>query len=302
MESLVLSGHGIHFALCMKHDKSTGTDYSYHQRSDQPCYGELRKYKSTHGDECTQPDNRKPGDLHHEFPDGIPYLVGTRFSFTPTVETDRLFQAVFLSTKSPWKKGLDDPRVVSENGHSVGLIMGCSVDPTVMVSAFNFFKSKYMDAKSFARLVDLGMKKEYALAVLLLNGGGGQSVFDKIAPTYDYYFPAVFSARRFFNQEPKDLSNGLFKDRVDYNRTLLQDVFRSDKSEKGLVWAKACKQSGIVKGEINPYDLKKSHLKDEELVEKITKMFDEALANDIPLPQAIGSEAPITTINVEKAA
>lgn len=46
-----------------------------------------------------------------------------------------------------------------------------------------------------------------------------------MAQTHDYYYPVVFSARRFFSGLSNDLTGGTYAQGCDYNRTYVQDVF-----------------------------------------------------------------------------
>jgi hypothetical protein len=307
MQSVSKRATGTGFVLLMEHEttkrvSSYGNkvykDYSIHPRFSQPCQGgELRKYESSHPGRCTQPHNERPGDLYQPFPDGKPAAVAFHLKGSPDEdegdyddednyiaptgssanERDNLVMAV-LSSTSPWISGFGgngvDPvsnikYTTDKQGHIIGFVIkSLSVDPTVMVNMVNFIQTmKGTGAKSFKKLVDLGLTINEALAVLMLNGSSGS--IGSIQPTYEYRFPAVFSARRFFEARPNDYSGGTYENGADYNRTFVQDVFSGDTKKGGIVWATAMKAKMGAGG-----------FTVEKLAAAAKELFKECLANE----------------------
>lgn len=229
-------------------------DYSYHPRFDQPCQGgETRKYAGFNKD-CTQPHNKKPGDLFHPFPDGKPSAISFPLRGLKYADKDNevFFKAVF-SNGSPWFNGFGGSENVrflkDDKGYVYGVIIGVKnldVDPTVMINCIQFIRNS--QAKDFIKLVEAGFTDNEAMAVLMLNQGSADG---SIHSTYDYYFCSVFSAKRFFGKKPNDLSGGYYSARTDYNRTYVQDVFQADPEDNGIVWESAMiAETGIIKENI----------------------------------------------------
>lgn len=110
---------GINFALTMQQKGRRVTL----KRQNQPCYGELRKYKKSHGEEYTNPlpeDDYRPSDLHHPFPSGTPLALATSFRYMRQGWSGHVGEKVFFdcvkareeildfvfSDQSPWRVGL----------------------------------------------------------------------------------------------------------------------------------------------------------------------------------------------------
>jgi hypothetical protein len=248
LESISHHATGTSFVLMMEHNvKGHGSsnyelgykDYSYHPRFDQPCQGgETRKYTGFNKD-VTQPHNKKPSDLYHPFPEGKPSAISFPLGGVKRGKdyNEPFFKAMF-SNESPWLKGFGSSSNVrfmtDDKGLAYGVIIGVEnldVDPTVMINCIQMLKNT--SGQSFLKLTKAGLTNNEALAVMMLNR---DYVDGSIQRTYDYYFPPVFSARRFFNQKPNDLSGGHYSDRTDYNRTYVQDVFLAGPEDNGIRW------------------------------------------------------------------
>lgn len=233
MLDVIRASTGINFTLLMEKDVGVyyggeRTDVTIHPRWNQPCYGELRKYKSTHPTECTQPKNEKPNDLWHPFPDGTPVAVGTKFLHKPSEASDALLRFVF-SGRSPWLSGIGDPQLVlNEKEHVVGVLMrDTRLDPTVLVNLFNNVKSSllcYGNPKAFLKLIEGGFSEAEAVATILAT----RTPLQHVTQPDGYYTTQRLSLRRIVEQKPRDLTGGTLRDRFDYNRTELENVFMLD--------------------------------------------------------------------------
>lgn len=264
MEAAVRFGGGINFTLMMQHDvlnhsdngpnlsKTISVDYSIHPRYHQPCYGELRKYRATHPDECTQPWNSKPTDLWDPFPAGRPIMVGTNFSGQQSgqyhYDCDVMITEAF-GPESPWvlgsKQGL--PTFVEGEKYLVGVILkDTKIDPTVMVNLFNNLKCRTGLGLVYKQLRDEGLSVRETFAVLLHSGRGSPLAY--INGPDGYYTSYRVSARRILEAKPRDLSGGFFCDRIDYNRTELENVFALD-DKPVMTLADALQKLGL--GEIS---------------------------------------------------
>lgn len=221
---------------------------SFHERKKQPCFGEMRKYKSTHGDECHKPEG-KPGDLHDPFPKGTPVAISIAWGTYPPpipVESDELDELIYLfwGAKSPWINGFVHPEsldfTLTEDKKSYrGFVLtNTDFDPTVFVNLINVWKKiwgyqpshepvlkKYRLAKE-AGLEGVELIIAMASVNLMENSNWGQKegiIFDD-----GYYTPRSWDLTRLRNQDPKDISGGTFRDRYDYDRMYLHTIFEKD--------------------------------------------------------------------------
>src|SRR6266498_1067963 len=104
---------GVNFALLMRHDDAL----TVHRRENQPCQGgEMRKYAMTYGrpeygdpppkalhPNCTRPQDYRPADLRHPFPNGIPEGVSRCYLDRPR---DLTFMQATVSVGPYQKIGL----------------------------------------------------------------------------------------------------------------------------------------------------------------------------------------------------
>lgn len=209
-------------------------DGKEHLRPGQPCYGELRKYESTHKGDCTQPLDQKPGDLHCPFPEGNPTGVVFPFNKISGWETiskeanDLMFEA-FFGERSPWLKGITPRTFITHEGR-IGAVQfhDAKIDPTVLVNLCKNFRNSLARADDLLELVKYGMSLNEATAVLLLNT---MSFKLGINMPSAYSVAKDFSVRRFFDHTPNDHSGGLLCDRIDYNRKRMQDTFKCNDKE-----------------------------------------------------------------------
>lgn len=194
---------GLGFALTMEHEGVVKTYIHDHQ----PCFGELRKYKSTHGDECTQPKDYRPGDLYTPFPEGTPIAVGFRFNH------DRAgFINATSGQDSPWRRGINPESLVIEpdKKHILFVITDTDLDPTVTVQYVNMAKGLYQEPRIYD---DLSLNENILYSIRMSNPGSG------------YYFSDYVNVKRFLDSDPYDLTGGTFQNRFDYNRKRLHEVF-----------------------------------------------------------------------------
>ncbi|QIG69858.1 hypothetical protein F67_I3_11_032 [Rhizobium phage RHph_I3_11] len=223
----VFSLRGIAYILTMDDDR-------HFIRENQPCYGELRKYESTHKGECTQPNNPKPGDLKKPFPEGTPTSLivpfgqyfREYFNSDPSEKTDTVFKALF-SEDSPWVKGFGENwEFVKKGNYIYGVKFNTEkVDTTILVNSFKTMYGLMGKIGDFNELLDMGMTPNEVLCTLMLNGMTPKL---GISQGDGYCVNANFSFKRFFNKQPNDLTGGYLSERVDYNRTNMADPFKAD--------------------------------------------------------------------------
>lgn len=196
-------------------------------RIGRPCYGELRKYESTHRGDCTQPKNSKPGDLTgNNFPDGTPTSLAL---YRGGFNVPREVQDFLFSDESPWVRGFGGSSNV-ENHDKFVLLKDTEFDPTVLVNLLKSLQNSQWHGQpsNLKNMEDL--KKAY-LINMLSNG----NIMPRAWYGFNTYFVAPnFSMKRYFNQNPMDVTGGTLKDRVDYNRSELHMTFYTDKSMGGL--------------------------------------------------------------------
>jgi hypothetical protein len=230
------------YVLVMEHDQkydggyggtkgvyNNNPDISFHPRERQPCWGELRKYEKTAKGECTQPSNSKPGDLWHPFPAGKPIAFAVDLTtFRGNVwdeNTDAIMKFLLDETRSPFRRGL---RQVSFIKNSAGRICGfymnnLAIDATVLVFMLRQVASLLANAKYFVEYVNAGLEEGYALALIFAN---------RYLPfrTHGIYGTTHFppSISRLIKGNPRDLTGGTMDNRVDYNRTLIDELWKSN--------------------------------------------------------------------------
>lgn len=144
---------GLNFILLMEVEGK----FLLHRRENQPCYGEMRKYKKSHKDytdpytgrEDTPSDEYRPSDLHDPFPKGTPVAVGMNFDFYPGDEGINRFM---FSSQTPWLRGLPSMKFIEpieREGNMVGVILWeTSFDPTVFVNLLNIRRSYFVHPQS----------------------------------------------------------------------------------------------------------------------------------------------------------
>lgn len=239
--------HGCNFALAMRDKEGYLTVYP---RENQPCQGgEMRKYGKTHGEKCTRPDDRRPGDLTNPFPDGVVEAVAVRLR----VHHDPEMMDFFLSSDSPYKKGFGsskDVEVLTKDGLVSGLIFkNTDVDPTVLVNFLQFLHYRHDHHPAWKKMIELGATPaETAVHLTLAGGIPGQvskydpSQTDPLHMTYSYYFPMKASIRRIIDGNPFDLSGGTYRAGFDYNRPEIQDLFMAREGERETIWYEEVKK------------------------------------------------------------
>lgn len=251
-------------------------ELTLYERSNQPCYGELRKYKKTHGDECHKPES-KPSDLHHPFPDGIPEAVGVPYRYYDyssrsydLPEEPCPFLKYILSDESPWKRGFIDSKNVEftkKDGKFTGMIfLDTAFDPTVFVNLLNVIRSIYPKMYDEAIEVGLPPRKALALCMSMTSGGTEQSK--------GYYFPRWIDLVRFEDQDPRDLSGGTLRDRYDYDRKFLHTIFETTKEVGFDFWPEFHKK---FRGGKQPWMTLQPGWLTQEVAEFFSSRYDESL-------------------------
>lgn len=254
----------MNFALCMlKEDGS----YSTYSREHQPCQGgEMRKYKETHGDECTQPEDRRPGDLYDPFPTGKPVMVSRHFSMGME---EGVFDAFHDLEVSPYRRAIPAFEKIHTDGKLGGVLYeGMSVDPTAFVNLQQAVNSKRN--LKVSNLLNAGLNLQEAVISMMLNGGN----LETPASTYSYYFPVSASIRRLIDGDFYDLSGGTFEDRFDYNRRYVQDLFKARDGETVTNFFERLQKSGVIVQEIvqpGPYQYYIQKLKSLEAYAEVVR-------------------------------
>lgn len=219
---------GRSFVLVMAHKADNTSrsenyqDFHLVPRDQLPCWGELRKYKVTHGINATKDEDR-PHDLHQPFPEGMPVALSIRL--------DQLFKDKELIEElwyeGPWNVS-NDIVDVADNTITFSAVdpkKGLQLDSTVLVSflafATRFQPDWYKKTRAFLS------SREAIFSYMTLRGD--PKAFG--IPLENSYYFANTSADRVINKKPQPLSGGAFGDGFDYDRKGLQDVFSADKPE-----------------------------------------------------------------------
>lgn len=261
IEAIKLTGGGYSYCLIMDETIQNSykrTNHSIHPRTNQPCWGELRKYvkDECNKNECTQPETTKPGDLHTPFPKGTPIhlLVNLGYSIEDLTRmfSDSVLGDVYKNLEFFPGKGW----------HNIVHFKNLNVDPTVLV-----FGLKY--SNSFARslvYMDMGFTAREASALAFIPG---VKFFRGVPNTgMNDCGNSLVSIRRLLEAKPRDYSGGTFKDRVDYNRRMIEQLFHGTPKEGCVSFTEALVKAGV-----------KSISKD--TVEEVRKVLYECAANEV---------------------
>lgn len=215
---------GINFALFMRNDDGK---IVCHERHNQPCQGgEMRKYSSTHGEDCTRPNDRRPTDLKHPFPDGVPEAVAVKFqgsNFSP-----REFQN--LLSNGPYSRVIDSGSWDFFDEHQAFLLLDTDVDSTAFVNLLQFIQSTSRFV--YDDLLEMGFDEQEIPTILYLTSPG-QSIRRGPVKPHAYYFSVNAAIHRVVKGEFTDLTGGTFRDRFDYNRPEIQDLYKAVDGETG---------------------------------------------------------------------
>lgn len=236
-----------------------------------PCWGEMRKYKDTHGESYTRPeDDYHPRDLYQPFPAGVPCAVVISRKQFPDGLSDawtEVFNEVLK--EGPWT-GLSEVSLTKKNIVVVcqDQTKGLRLDSTELVSFLAF-----CTGLSKASIEWYKSTREF----LTVRESVFSHMSQKNAPLWGlngenpYYF-AHRSPYRILNGTPRGLSEGAFGDGFDYNRKRLQDVFAADNPELSF----NIKEYITSKGEFI-YDPVTKGIKGDSSVENYCKLFKEGL-------------------------
>lgn len=221
---------GICFALAMRNEDG---NIQIYERENQPCYGELRKYKSTHGDEATQDENR-PGDLTKPFPKGKPEALAIRFDGWDKIRlTDEgvEFFDYLLSDRSPFVRGFGGTGNIEWTPNREGIVLlDLEIDPTVLVNMlkhiqYNSREWGSVDYKRFSNYKKAGMSEVQAFCATYTVS----HQYGRLSVAYDYIYPTFADLDRIVAQDPYDLTGGTLANRFDYSRRRLHEIFYSEK-------------------------------------------------------------------------
>ena len=190
----IVDSSGYNFTLGMYHEGK----YKVWKRSQQPCQGgEMRKYGVTH-DDCTRPDDPRPGDLKHPFPDGDPIAVGTRISSKKS--------SLFFFPTSPFRRAYTHEDNILKKEEGFILKDATLVDPTVFVNM----------VRTMRNITD------YVEPLPTLE----ETFFKYLACAHDsgkfYLGAGLFKGGV---EASKDLTGGSLGARYDYNRPQLAEIF-----------------------------------------------------------------------------
>jgi hypothetical protein len=257
---------GRSFVLVMEHDQGWNSqvpydayrnnpDVSFHPRESQPCWGELRKYTKNYPEECTQPENNKPTDLWHKFPEGRPLGLAVDFSVNTlnsgledgNQTTNRVLEKLFDKKHSIYPQMIGDVQFqYNAKKNIIGFYMSnLEIDPTVLV---HYLRKSYLyfgeSANAIKTYVDSGLTWREAFTIHYLNSGN--PIWNGCTGGYSGF---QYNIRRLLQGTPRDLSGGSLRDRVDYNRTSIDELFCYDPGEeKEIKWDVLCAKLGIHKG------------------------------------------------------
>jgi hypothetical protein len=240
------TGHGYNYVIVTR---SKNNCIYFHERQQEPCYGGLRKYKATHGDEATQPEH-KPGDLHHKFPTGEPIVLSFPFPEMREDKFDEMWNFLW-GPESPWIKGFESPEKLittyydkgAHKGKRSGVILtSTDIDPTVLVNLCKFCHAyAQWSITKFTALMDEGLSPFEAITAICFDNQNTYS------PKFNngYMFCFKPNLKNFKEGKPNDFTGGTLRNRFDYSRKNIQDLFKDD--QNGIIFSEALKAAGANK-------------------------------------------------------
>lgn len=216
---------GANFALCMRENDGS---LKIHTRENQPCQGgEMRKYGETHKD-CTRPDDPRPGDLRHPFPSGIPEAVSVCLSIVNR-NTKPVLEFI-TGQESPYRSVMKDVRII-DDGRLIGLVfLDTEVDSTVLVNSIQAIRSLNSVTHGIMQKTGLDAREAFLFAMSGIHASSKEKELI-VCGVYSYYFATNACIRRIWDGIPYDLTGGTYRDRYDYNRPAVQDLFMARQGE-----------------------------------------------------------------------
>lgn len=218
----------INFTITVSIPQPHGTAYEAFFRDNQPCYGELRKYKSVHGEQATQ-NEHKPSDLYSPFPFyGTPCGVTAGFDLGEGGDKSMQEFMTYMLCKSPYSKtfGKVSTRLLKNRYFVLSWDDG-EFDPTAAVNMLTHIRAAKWGSsvKVWEECIKGGMSEDDALFTILFltNPLGSKAGIGSVS---GYISTSKPSYKNFIAGNcNKKLSNGLFKERKDYNRKDMHDVW-----------------------------------------------------------------------------
>ena len=224
---------GLSYCIVVRNENN---EIEIHKREDQPCIGgEHRKYKASHGDDCTRPQDYRPGDLHWPFPKGTPVALSYKHR---VYNTQKELIEFILSDESPWIKGFRGQKYIEfipskkkDVAYDGWIVKTAVLDPTVWINCLKFIKEASHTV--FNQLQKHGMSKKEAITCMtLMSLRDIPKILGHILPPSGYVRSIASTVDRVFNANPRDLTGGTLADRWDYNRPDMASVFTDEKTTK----------------------------------------------------------------------
>lgn len=205
---------------------------STHERISRPCYGELRRYREKSNN---RKDDRFPGDLLNNFPEGTPTALAFYFPDNiPSKKEISLYREKYWSSYNPWIGNI--PEIVdniefirNEKGYIRGFILNCGdFPPTNLVATLMNHRSRNKDSYDvFQWFVSDGLEEEIALPLSIVVNKNG----DNFIVNNPINVSSESSKKRFWNKDTIDLDGGLlWSEGADYNRPEVMHLFREEGS------------------------------------------------------------------------
>jgi hypothetical protein len=276
--------NGISFALAMRETTGPAYDYDNHEyvdgdirifkRVQQPCYGELRKYKETHGDGCTKPESKRPGDLFWPFPFGTPEALATGFDGMSSRSHMYPMLDYLFSNESPFKKGFISAENIEWSANRSGIVLlHTEFDPTVLVNLLKYIQDRMLNMESvFSSYLDAGLSN---LEAFILDYSVRYESYTKTVKANDrYIYPISLDLQGVINQKPNDLTGGTLYDRMDYDRKRMHEVFYKPEEKGGVNFAKLI--AGRLGGSEVDMEYRGIKASLEDLVRVFKEIYDEA--------------------------
>lgn len=228
---------GLRFTITMRWKTGNGFDtVEIYSRANQPCYGELRQYKSTHPETCTGKE-KKPTDLHSPFPTtGSVEDISAGFNASSGVMRDK--EIAFLTqlvNNSVYSKCLSLNYELSEDSKTHILLVGGDSEPTVTVQLFkHLFGSLATLAEKWHNVCQKGWDVSFDeflfVEFFLLIYGDINSLFSVGSP--DSYVSTLYpSVTKFLGGDYNKVSTDgdTFREGGNYSRFLLSESWAHPK-------------------------------------------------------------------------
>lgn len=190
------------YAYCLAMQDEKG-DVTFHERMQQPCYGEMRIYNK---------GGWKPGDLHHPFPSGNPIGVSVNLTGFSSLKKNPSWSFV-TGKDSLWWPLLEDRFVETEHGF---VMTKTDFDSDYWFSFLLSLRMLPNNGERFQRFLKADVSPLTAWVAAMQTSGASNI---QLSPSNTYSMAYPCSWKNLLNRTPLTFQGGTF-----FERKTLRDM------------------------------------------------------------------------------